>query len=66
MDSSLVANWEEFLVALRIRFGPSAYDDPAGAFIKLRHTGSVEEYRLAFKVLSNKIIGVSKEFRIST
>ena len=66
MDSSPAANWEEFLVALRTRYGPSAYEDPVGAFTKLRQTGSVEEYHTAFEILSNKINGVSEEFRIST
>ncbi|XP_041001674.1 uncharacterized protein LOC121247377 [Juglans microcarpa x Juglans regia] len=66
MESSPAANWEDFLVALRIRFGPSAYEDPVGAFTKLRQTGSVEEYQTTFEILSNKITGVSEEFRIST
>lgn len=50
MESSPPATWEEFLVALRIRFGPSAYEDPVGAFTKLRQTGSVEEYQSNFEV----------------
>ena len=52
--------------ALRIKFGSSAYEDPMGTFTKLRQTGSVEEYQTAFEILSNKINGVSEEFRIST
>lgn len=34
-DSSPVASWEEFLEALRVRFGPTAFEDPVGAFTKL-------------------------------
>lgn len=34
-DSSPVASWEEFLEMLRIRFGPTAFEDPVGAFTKL-------------------------------
>jgi len=37
-----------------------------GAFTKLRQNGSVEEYQTDFEILSNKISGVSEEFRIST
>jgi hypothetical protein len=37
-----------------------------GAFTKLRQNGSVEEYQIDFEILSNKISGVSEEFRIST
>lgn len=32
MNSSPTTYWEEFLVALQIRFGPSTYEDPVGAF----------------------------------
>lgn len=53
-------------MALRTRFGPSAYEDPVGAFTKLRQIESVEEYQTAFEVLSNKIIDVSEEFCINT
>ena len=52
--------------ALRIRFRSSMYEDPMGTFTKLRQTGSVEEYQIAFEILSNKINGVSEEFRRST
>lgn len=66
MESSPVASWEDFIVALRTRFRPSAYEDPVGAFTKLRQTGSVKEYQTNFEILSNKIAGVSEEFKIST
>ncbi|KAJ0098200.1 hypothetical protein Patl1_28423 [Pistacia atlantica] len=35
MDSSPIHTWEEFVKALKIRFGPSTYEDPAGTFTKL-------------------------------
>jgi len=54
------------LEALRTRFGPLAYEDSVGLFTKLRQTRSVEDYQIDFKILSNKISGVSEEFRIST
>lgn len=49
-----------------MRFGPSAYEDPEGEFTKLRQNGTVEAYQTHFEMLSNKIPGLSEEFRIST
>lgn len=66
MESSLVTNWDDFLIALRTRFGPSAYEDPMRAFAKLRQTGNVEEYQTNFEILSYKITGISEKFRIIT
>jgi hypothetical protein len=65
-ESSPMTKWGDFLEALRTRFGPLAYEDPVGLFTKLRQTRSVEDYQIDFKILSNKISGVSEEFRIST
>lgn len=53
-------------MAFHTRFGPLAYEDPVGTFTKLRQTRSVKEYQTQFEILSNKIHGVSVEFRIST
>lgn len=54
-------------MTIRIRFGPSAYEDfPIGAFTKLRQISIVEEYQSAFEVLSNKVTEVCEEFCIST
>jgi hypothetical protein len=66
MESGSVRSWEEFVVALKIRFAPSAYDDPAGAFTKLQQTSTVDEYQSQFEVLSNRIPGLSEEFRVSS
>jgi hypothetical protein len=30
MDSGPVRSWEDFVVALKVRFSPSAFDDPLG------------------------------------
>ncbi|KAF5463169.1 hypothetical protein F2P56_019105 [Juglans regia] len=65
-DSGTLGNWEEFTTVLRVRFGPSIFEDPIGAFTKLRQTSTVEEYQTEFKILSNKIKGLTEEFRIST
>ncbi|XP_041009333.1 uncharacterized protein LOC121253378 [Juglans microcarpa x Juglans regia] len=65
-DSGTMGKWEEFTAALRVRFGPSIFEDPIGAFTKLRQTSAVEDYQTEFEILSNKIKGLSDEFRNST
>jgi hypothetical protein len=66
MESGHSGGWEEFVVALKIRFAPSAYDNPIGAFTKLTQTTTVEEYQYEFEVLSNRISGLTEEFRVHT
>jgi len=66
MESAPVANWEEFVVALKTRFAPSTYDDPVGAFTKLLQSSTVEDYQYQFEVLSNKIPGLTKGFKVSS
>jgi len=66
MESAPVTNWDEFVVALKTRFAPSAYDDPVGAFTKLLQTSTFEEYQYQFEVLSNKIPGLTEEFKVSS
>ena len=52
--------------ALRVRFGPTAFEDSVGVFTKLKRIGSVEEYQTIFEILLNKVNGVNNEFCIST
>ena len=52
--------------AIRIRFRTSSYEDLVDAFTKLKQRGSVEDYQTEFETLSNKIGGLTEEFRIST
>ncbi|XP_042950388.1 uncharacterized protein LOC122282508 [Carya illinoinensis] len=66
MDSGPIGGWDEFISALKVRFGPSTYEDPVGAFTKLRQTTTVEEYQTEFEMLSNRISGLTEDFRIST
>lgn len=65
-ESSPVHSWDDFVSALEVRFGPFAFEDPVGEFTKLRQNGTVEEYQTQFEILSNKISGLTEEFRIST
>jgi len=66
MESSSIRSWEEFVVALKIIFAPSTYDDPAEAFTKLQQASTVDEYQSEFEVLSNRIPGLPEEFRVSS
>jgi hypothetical protein len=66
MDARYAGGWEDFVSALRTRFSPSAFDDPVGAFTKLKQTSNVEDYQTQFEILSNKIQGLSEEFKVST
>jgi hypothetical protein len=66
MESAPVANWEEFVVALKTRFAPSTYDDPVGAFTKLLQSSTVEDYQYQFEILSNKIPGMTEAFKVSS
>jgi hypothetical protein len=65
MESAPVTKWDEFVVALKTRFAPSAYDDPVGAFTKLFQT-TVKDYQYQFEVLSNRISGITEEFKVSS
>jgi hypothetical protein len=66
MESGTVRSWEEFVVALKMRFAPSDYDDPVGAFTKLQQTSTVDEYQSQFEVLSNRIPSLTEDFRVSS
>jgi hypothetical protein len=66
MDLGHTGGWEEFVIALKVRFAPSAFDDPVGAFTKFKQTSTVEEYQTQFEILSNRIQGMSEEFKFST
>jgi hypothetical protein len=66
MDSGHIRGWEEFVIAFKVRFASSAFDDPLRAFTKLKQTSTVEEYQTQFEILSNRIQGMSEEFKVST
>lgn len=53
------------MVALKIKFAPSAYDDPVEAFTKLQQTSTMDGYQSQYEVLSNRIPGLTEEFRVS-
>jgi len=66
VESAPLTKWDDFVVALKTRFAPSAYDDPVGAFTKLFQTTTVKDYQYQFEVLSNRISGITEEFKVSS
>ncbi|XP_061375173.1 uncharacterized protein LOC133317324 [Gastrolobium bilobum] len=58
-DDGCFPTWNVFCVALQYRFGPSEFEDQAGALVKLQQTGSVGEYQSFFERLASKVPGVS-------
>jgi len=66
MDSGYAGGWKDFVSALKTRFAPSAFDDPIGIFTKLKQTSTVEDFQTQFEILSNRIQGLSEEFKVST
>lgn len=64
-ESSMLPDWESFVRALWVRFGPSCCDDPMKALTWLRQTSTVEEYKLQFEVLSDRLRGLSDPYKLS-
>ncbi|KAF5481388.1 hypothetical protein F2P56_002043 [Juglans regia] len=64
-ESGQLTDWESFLKALLVHFGPNAYDDPMESLTRLRQMGSVEEYKDKFESLSNRLRGLSEPYMLS-
>ncbi|KAF5447343.1 hypothetical protein F2P56_032901 [Juglans regia] len=65
LDSGQFNSWESLILALQVRFGPSAYDDPMEALMKLKQTSSVTLYKSQFEALSNRLKGLSEKHKLS-
>jgi translation elongation factor EF-1beta len=65
-DSGYTGGWEDFASALKTRFAPSVFDDPVGTFTTLKQTTTVEDFQNRFEILSNRIQGLSEDFKVST
>jgi hypothetical protein len=63
--SGLVNTLESFVKACLIRFGPTAYDDPMEALTHLRQTTIVAAYKAQFKGLSNRLRGLSEQYKLN-
>jgi hypothetical protein len=55
--------WDAFTQALLTRFGP-AYDDPMESLVKLCHSTIVAAYTAQFESLSNRLRGLSDQYRL--
>ncbi|XP_018843425.2 uncharacterized protein LOC109007962 [Juglans regia] len=64
-ESEVFHSWEEFIQAVQVRFGSSAYDDPIEALTRLKQVHSVTAYKTEFELLSNCIKGISKRNKLS-
>ena len=49
-----VPGWNEYVMAMKSRFGSLAYEDPMAKLKKLKQTGSLKEYLRAFELLLDK------------
>lgn len=64
-ESRGLTSWEEFVEALLVRFGPSSYNDPMEQLTRLRQVGTVEEYKANYEILSNRLRGLSEQYKLS-
>lgn len=60
-----ISDWEGFVRAFRVRFGPSTYDDLMKALTKLRKTRTVEAHKVEFENLSNRLHKLSDSHKLS-
>lgn len=58
-ESGILTNWDTFVRALLVKFGPNAYDDIMEILTRLKEMGSVEEYKSSFEISSNRLRGLS-------
>lgn len=63
--SNNLTTWSEFIKALQIRFGRGSYDDPMETLVKLKQTGSIEEYKSQFELLANRVVGLLDNLKLS-
>lgn len=64
-ESGVIVDWEYFVKAFLTRFGSSSYDDLMEALTRLRQTGYVEEYKVEFEALSNRLKKFSEPHKLS-
>ena len=54
-------DWQSFIKALELRFGPSTYTNHQAALFKPKQTHSVVEYQAQFEKLGNQVVGLSHD-----
>lgn len=63
--NDLVNSWDSFVKACLVRFRPTAYDDPMEALTCLRQITTVAAYKAQFEALSNRLRGLSEQYKLS-
>lgn len=64
-SSNGLTTWNEFLKALQTRFGTGSYDDPMETLVKLKQTGSIEEFKSRFETLANRVHDLPDHLKLS-
>nr|GEV26466.1 hypothetical protein [Tanacetum cinerariifolium] len=64
-QNGLSTTWDRFVESVKIRFGPSKYEDPQWALLKLLQLGTVEDYQREFENLMNKVTDIPDSLLIS-
>ena len=63
--SGFIPYWYILTQVMLERFGPSAYDDPMEALIRLKQTTSAEDYKERFEAISNRVRGIDDNNRLN-
>ncbi|CAH9146476.1 unnamed protein product [Cuscuta epithymum] len=58
--------WDEFVRAIRLRFGPTEFADPSEALSRLKQSTTVAAYQEAFEQLSHQIDDLPESFLIGS
>nr|GEW31144.1 hypothetical protein [Tanacetum cinerariifolium] len=56
--NGLITYWERFKESVMNHFGPSKYEDPQGALLKLLQLGTVEEYQGEFEKVMYRVMDI--------
>jgi hypothetical protein len=60
-----LSSWRDFLIAIQVRFGKGAYDDPMENISKMKQDGSLYEYKTQFEVLANRVLLLIDSHKLS-
>ncbi|GJY77843.1 retrotransposon-related protein [Tanacetum coccineum] len=60
-----ITTWSRFEESVKNCFGPSKYEDPHGALLKLLQLGTVEDYQREFEKLMNRVTDIPDSLLIS-
>jgi hypothetical protein len=63
--SNAVTSWSELVRAIQIWFGRGPYDNPMETLSKLKHEGSLDDYKNQFDILTLKVHRLPDEHKLS-